>query len=56
MAARGLRNQMVHEYIEDPVILASALQAGHDHTPMLVSAMLAMTQEVAARGWSSQKA
>jgi uncharacterized protein YutE (UPF0331/DUF86 family) len=26
---RKLRNQMVHEYIEDPEILANALQSGH---------------------------
>jgi len=27
---RNLRNQMIHEYVEDPVILHSALQTGHD--------------------------
>ena len=26
---RRLRNQMVHEYVEDPAVLASALEAGH---------------------------
>jgi hypothetical protein len=26
----NLRNQMVHEYVEDPVVLSSALQTGHD--------------------------
>ena len=36
--ARRLRNQMVHEYVEDPVVLASALQAGHDFVPMLAAA------------------
>ena len=30
---RRLRNQMVHEYVDDPVILASALQAGHRFVP-----------------------
>mgnify|MGYP000423373789 CR=1 FL=1 len=29
MSIRNLRNQMVHEYIEDPLILSSALQSGH---------------------------
>jgi hypothetical protein len=33
---RKLRNQMVHEYIEDPVILSSALMAGHGYVPVLV--------------------
>ena len=32
---RKLRNQMVHEYIEDRVILWSALQAGHAFVPVL---------------------
>ena len=35
---RKLRNQMVHEYIEDPVILASALNAGHEFVPTLIEA------------------
>lgn len=29
MAMRNLRNQMVHEYVEDPEVLISALRAGH---------------------------
>lgn len=33
---RKLRNQMVHEYIEDLVILSSALRAGHAFVPTLV--------------------
>lgn len=32
---RKLRNQMVHEYIEDLVILSSALRAGHHYVPTL---------------------
>ena len=35
---RKLRNQMVHEYVDDPVVLASALQAGHSFVPMLEQA------------------
>lgn len=35
---RKLRNQMVHEYIEDSVILANALNAGHEFVPALVEA------------------
>lgn len=35
--ARRLRNQMVHEYVEDPIVLASALQAGHEFVPVLAA-------------------
>lgn len=40
---RRLRNQMVHEYVEDPAVLASALMAGHHYVPTLakVAASLA---------------
>ena len=36
MEMRRLRNQMVHEYIEDLAILASALRSGHAFVPSLV--------------------
>lgn len=35
---RKLRNQMVHDYIEDPLVLASALNAGHAFVSILVAA------------------
>lgn len=35
---RRLLNQMVHEYIEDVVVLASALRSGHAFVPKLVKA------------------
>jgi hypothetical protein len=35
LAIRQLRNKMVHEYIEDPQILADALNAGHRFVPVL---------------------
>ena len=35
---RKLRNQMVHEYIEDLTLLTSALQTGHKHVSTLVVA------------------
>lgn len=38
LEVRKLRNQMVHEYIEDLVILTSALQTGHKHVATLVAA------------------
>lgn len=36
MAARALRNRMVHDYIRNPVLLAEAVNAAHDAVPMLV--------------------
>ena len=35
---RKLRNQMVHEYIEELTLLTSALQTGHNHVSTLVAA------------------
>jgi len=51
LAARHLRNRMIHEYIEDPAILASALQAGHEFVPMLVATSSALLAEIERRGW-----
>jgi hypothetical protein len=50
MAMRTLRNQMVHEYIEDPVILSSALQTGHAFVPTLLATAKAMCAEIERRG------
>jgi hypothetical protein len=50
-AMRQLRNQMVHEYIEDALILASALQSGHDFVPVLIQATNTMIAEIDRRGW-----
>ena len=36
LAARVLRNRMVHEYIRDPVLLAQAVNQARDCVPMLV--------------------
>jgi len=52
MAIRNLRNQMVHEYVEDPVVLVSALQTGHTFVPVLVAAANAMIAEIESRGWA----
>jgi hypothetical protein len=38
MELRRLRNQMVHEYIEDMAVLSSALRNGHAFVPVLVIA------------------
>ena len=51
MTMRNLRNQMVHEYIEDPVLLANALQLGHLFVPNLIIAADKMLAEIEQRGW-----
>lgn len=51
MTIRQLRNQMIHEYIEDMALLASALQAGHEFVPALQSAAEAMVRQLTTRGW-----
>lgn len=35
IAARTLRNRMVHEYIRNPATLAEAVTAAHEAVPML---------------------
>ncbi len=52
MTMRHLRNQMIHEYVEDPVLLASALQAGHAFVPELVAAAKKLITEIDQRGLS----
>lgn len=47
LEVRKLRNQMVHEYIEDLAILASALQTGHQHVATLVAAGQSMIAQAA---------
>lgn len=42
---------MVHEYMEDMAMLASALQSGHGFVPTLLRAATAMLGELATRGW-----
>ncbi|WP_330947447.1 hypothetical protein [Thermomonas sp. LB-4] len=53
LIVRRLRNQMVHDYIEDPAILASALQMAHTQVPMLIETSRALLEELDRRGWSS---
>ena len=52
MTMRNLRNQMVHEYVEDPVVLASALQTGHDFVPSWIDAANNMIAEIERRDWA----
>lgn len=51
LAMRKLRNQMVHEYIEDPEILASALQSGHEFVPTLRSVADNLIGAIESHGW-----
>lgn len=51
LTIRNLRNQMIHEYVEDVVVLASALQAGHAFVPTLIAAADKMLAEIEKRGW-----
>jgi uncharacterized protein with HEPN domain len=48
---RALRNQMVHEYVEDPAVLWDALQAGRRYVPALADTAQALVAEVTRRGW-----
>lgn len=43
LALRKLRNQMIHEYIEDVAVLTDALNYGHEAVAILVQAAEAMT-------------
>lgn len=43
---RKLRNQMVHEYIEDITILKSALDAGHAFVPILVETATRLNAQI----------
>ena len=52
MAMRNLRNQMVHEYVEDLVVLTSALQTGHAFVPALIAAADQMIAEIERRDWA----
>ena len=46
---RDLRNKMVHEYMEDPAILADALNSGHHFVTDLIGTASRMTAEVKSR-------
>ncbi len=52
MTMRNLRNQMIHEYVEDPVILSNALQSGHYFVPALIATASKMIAEIERRGWA----
>jgi uncharacterized protein with HEPN domain len=52
MTMLNLRNQMVHEYVEDLLVLTSALQSGHDFVPALIAGANKMIAEIESRGWA----
>ena len=52
MTMRNLRNQMIHEYVEDPAVLFNALQSGHAFVPALVATANSMSAEIERRGWA----
>lgn len=51
LTMRKLRDQMVHEYIENPATLADALQAGHEYVPTFKSVVAGLITDMRARGW-----
>ncbi|MEQ1556895.1 MAG: hypothetical protein ABL915_08880 [Gallionella sp.] len=48
---RSLRNQMVHEYVEDTAILENALRSGHQFVAELIAAGEKMTAEITRHDW-----
>lgn len=53
MTIRNLRNQMIHEYVEDLTVLTSALQTGHTFVPTLIAAADKLIAETEKRGWNN---
>ena len=51
MALRNLRNQMVHEYMEDADKLAAALNKGHEHVATLCNDTGRILTDLTMRGW-----
>lgn len=49
LAMRSLRNQMVHEYVEDMDVLHNALSSGHAFVPQLIASAEIMLDEVKRR-------
>jgi len=49
LETRQLRNQMIHEYIENPNILLNALNAGHEFVSQLADVAERMLSEIKER-------
>lgn len=56
LAARALRNRMVHEYIRQPALLADAVNAAHESIAMLVGLASASAAYARARGLTAPPA
>ena len=52
-AIRQLRNQMVHDYIEDLEVLSSAIQTAQEFVPMLIRVADNLQNELQKRGWNN---
>jgi len=52
MEMRRLRNQMVHEYVEDPLVLANAMEAAQGNVAVLLDAADRLRAEIDRRGWA----
>lgn len=52
MAARQLRNLMIHDYVEDPAVLADALNTAWGEVPMLTDTAERLLAELTRRGWA----
>lgn len=53
VAMRQLRNQMIHEYIEDMSVLADALQMSFSRLDMIIGVGLAICADLETRGFTS---
>ena len=49
LRVRQLRNQMIHEYVKDPLVLADALNAAHESVALLVSVADQLCAEIDRR-------
>ena len=56
MEMRKLRNQMVHEYIEDLAVLSSALRSGHNFVPTLLATAQRFVAEIGRAQQRQQRA
>ena len=51
LSMRALRNQMIHEYLEDLHILKIALEKAHAFVPKIIQVANNLIQEINRRGW-----
>jgi len=55
VALRDLRNEMIHEYMEDLDRLANALNKGHEHVATLSEDAGRILADLESRGWIAQE-